>query len=391
MSDLFVINLPTKVYYGDQLDNNLASEVLRFGKNVMIVYGGQSVKRIGLLDRVRGLLEDAGCNVYEYSGIKPNPRHSQCEEAAEMCRQYSVDVVIGIGGGSVLDASKLIAAQRYHNGSAWDLVIRRDIPDKVLPVIAILTNAATGSETDGTAVITNEELHRKKGWKNPLLVPKVAFTDPTLTFSVNPYVTACGCADIFNHVLETYLSPNKGLYMLDTFMEGMMKTVVRYSVIAYQEPENYEARSNIMLASSWAINGFVRSGRPHVWPMHQMEHELSAFYDIPHGHGLAIIMPRYMRYVLNGETAHRFYQLGISVFGVDPKLSDMDAAQETITRLEDWLFNQLSLPSHLSDLGITAEHFQEMAASIKEFSGDPLGGFVPLKGNQIIDILNMCL
>ena len=391
MSDLFVINLPTKVYYGDQLENNLASEVLQYGKNVMIVYGGQSVKRIGLLARVKRLLEDAGCIVCEYAGIKPNPRHSQCEEAAEKCRAYGVDVIIGMGGGSVLDASKLIAAQRYHDGSAWNLVIKRDIPEKALPVIAILTNAATGSETDGTAVITNEDLHRKKGWKNPLLVPKAAFTDPTLTFSVNPYVTACGCADIFNHVLETYLSPNKGLYMLDTFMEGLMKTVVKYSVIACKEPDNYEARSNIMLASSWAINGFVRSGRPHVWPMHQMEHELSAFYDIPHGHGLAIIMPQYMRYVLNEKTAHRFYELGISVFGVDPKLSDLEAAEETIARLKDWLFNQLGLASHLSDLGITAEHFAEMAASIKEFSGDPLGGFVPLRGDQIIDILNMCL
>ena len=391
MSDLFTIEFPTKVYYGDQLDAHLASEVLKYGKKVLLVYGGQSVKKIGLYDKVVKILEDAGCTVSEYGGIKPNPRHSQCEEAADFCKQKDIEVILAIGGGSAIDAAKLIAVQRYYDGSAWDIVLGKYTPQQALPLLVILTNGATGSETDSTSVITNEQENRKKGWKSSLVYPKAAFTDPALTFSVSKYVTACGSADIFSHVLETYLSPTDGLYMLDTFMEGLMKSVVKYAPIALKEPDNYEARSNLMLASSWAINGFVRSGRRHIWPMHQMEHELSAYYDIAHGHGLAIIMPRYMEYVLNEKNVHRYYELGVNVFGVDPSLSDQEAARETINRFKKWLFEDLELASSLTELGINDEHFEDMSNSIMELHGDPLGGFVPLNREQIIDIYKMCL
>ncbi len=391
MSDLFTIQFPTKVYYGDQLDDHLAEEVMKYGKRVLLVYGGRSVIANGLLDRVKGILEKAGCETFEYGGVKANPRHTQCEEAADLCREKNIEVILPLGGGSVIDAGKLIAAQRFHDGSAWDILMRKSAPDKALPIIAILTNAATGSETDGTTVINNEEKNIKRSWKSPMIFPKVAFTDPALTFSVGKYTTASGCSDIFSHALETYLAPNKGLYLLDSFLEGLMKTVRIYAPIALQEPDNYEARSNIMLASSWAINGFFRSGKPHVWPMHQIQHELSAWYDISHGHGLAIIMPRYMRYVLNEQTAGRMYQFGKTVFDIEDGLDEITGATEAIEALENWLFNELGLEAHLSGLGITDEHFEQMADSILSMSGNPLGGFVPIGRQEIIDIYRMCL
>ena len=187
-----------------------------------------------------------------------------------------------------------------------------------MPIITVLTLAATGSEMNGTAVISNMETHQKKSVKSPLIVPKVSFLDPTLTYTVNKYQTACGSADILSHILETYFSRNTGLFMLDRVMEGLMKTVITYAKIAYKEPSNYEARANLMWTSSWAINGFARIDRqPNIWVFHMLEHQLSAFYDITHGLGLAILTPKYMKYALNEGNVDRYYELGINVFNID--------------------------------------------------------------------------
>ena len=248
----FIYNIPTKVYFGEnQLQKNLGQEIKKYGDKVLLVYGGGTIKKIGLYQDIIKELQNFNIEVYEFSGIEPNPRHTSINKAASICKEKDIDVILGIGGGSVIDSCKIIAAGRYYDGDIWDFVAKKAEIQKALPIITILTLAATGSEMNTTSVISNIETNEKKSVKSPLTLPKVSFLDPTITYSVNKYQTACGSCDILSHILETYFSRNNGLYMLDTVMEGLMKTVIKYSKIAYNQPKNYEAISNLIWASSW--------------------------------------------------------------------------------------------------------------------------------------------
>ena len=328
--------------------------------------------------------------VYEFSGIQPNPRHTAINDAIKICKDNNIDSILAVGGGSVIDSSKIIACGRYYDGDAWDIVMGKVQISRAMPIVTILTLSATGSEMNGTAVISNVDMNYKKGMKSPLLVPKVSFLDPTITYSVNKYQTACGSFDILSHILETYFSRNKGLYMLDTVMEGMMKTVIKYSKIAYNEPDNYEARANLMWASSWAINGFVRMDKqPNIWVGHLLEHQLSAFYDITHGLGLAILIPRYLRYALNENTIDRYYNFGVNVWNIDSSLPKMKVAKKSIRCLEKLLYEDLELTNNLSDLNIDSKNFEEMANRI--CNTGIIEGFVDLNKDDIINIFKECL
>ena len=262
--------------------------------------------------------------------------------------------------------------------------------EKCLPIIDILTLAATGSEMDCGGVISNPETKDKIGLLFPVMQPKVSFLDPTTTYSVSAYQTAAGSADIFNHIIEVYFNMNQDLYMLDTVMEGLMKTVIKYAPIAIKEPENYEARSNLMWTSSWAINGFIKGGKQQAWSCHPMEHELSAIYDITHGHGLAILTPRWLEYTLDERTVSKFYQYGINVWGIDSTLSKMEVAKKSIQMTSDFLFNKLGLKSTLTDLGIDDTNFKIMAKKAEKLGGT-MYGFKPLAAKDIEEIFRMCL
>lgn len=387
----FIYDVPTKVYFGEnQLENNLSKEIKKYGNKVLLVYGGGSIKRIGLYSKVIDELKNSEIEIYEFSGIEPNPRHTSINEAIKICKEKDIDVILAVGGGSVMDSAKLISAGKFYDGDCWDFVIKKAEVQKTLPLITIVTLAATGSEMNGTSVISNLETNEKKSVKNRLLVPKVSFLDPTLTYTVNNYQTACGSADILSHILETYFSKNCGLYMLDTVMEGLMKTVIKYAKIAYNEPENYEARANLMWASSWAINGFARMDKePNIWVGHLLEHQLSAFYDITHGLGLAILTPRYLRHTLNENTVNRFYQFGVNVFGIDSNLPKMEVAKKSIECLEHFLYKDLELIDNLTDLNIDNTNFEEMANRI--CGNGTVKGFIDINKEDVIEILNKCL
>ncbi len=387
----FIYEIPTKIYFGEnQLQGNLSQEIKKYGNKVLLVYGGGTIKKIGLYQEIIKELQDFNMEVYEFSGIEPNPRHTSINKAASICKEKDIDVILGVGGGSVIDSCKIIAAGRYYDGDIWDFLTKKAEIQKALPIITILTLSATGSEMNTNSIISNIETNEKKGVKSALTLPKVSFLDPTVTYSVNKYQTACGSCDILSHILETYFSRNNGLYMLDTVMEGLMKTVIKYSKIAYNEPENYEARANLMWASSWAINGFARMDRqPNIWVCHLLEHQLSAFYDITHGLGLAILTPRYLRYMLNENTVDRYYQFGVNVWNIDESLQKIEVAEKSIECLEKLLYKDLELTNNLSDLNIDERHFEEMANRI--CSNGIVEGFMDMDKEDIVKIFKDCL
>ena len=385
----FIYNIPTKVYFGENQLGNLGKEILAFGKRVLLTYGGGSIKRIGLYDRVLEELHSAGAEVFELSGIEPNPRIESVREGAKICKEQNIDVILAVGGGSTLDASKFMAAGACVEHDPWEFFGANAKPiERALPLITILTLSATGSEMDSGGVISNLTTGDKLGRLAPALQPKVSFLDPTLTYSVSKYQTACGAADIMSHIIEVYFNTQNDLYMLDTFMEGMLKTIVKYAPIAIAEPDNYEARANLMWTSSWAINGFINGGKRKAWSCHPMEHELSAIYDITHGLGLAILTPRWMEYCLDETTVDKYVQYGVNVFGIDAKMDKMDIAKESIRLTAEFMFNALGLQRTLSEVGIKREDYTLMAKKACRY-GD-IKGFKTLTPSDVERIFEMC-
>lgn len=389
METSFIYHLPTKVYFGPNQLQHLKSEVTKYGKRILLIYNGQYVKDSGLYQQVIEQLSDF--TVVEYTNIKSNPRHTDINEAIILCKNNQIDVLLTIGGGSAIDSAKAIGIGYYYEGDVWDLVLEPSKITGCLPIITILTIAATGSEMDAGAVISNKMTNEKIAFKYSEMLPKVSFMDPTLTFSVNSYQTACGCVDILSHILESYFSPNESLHMLDAIMESLVRTVISYGPIAYHNPSNYEARANLMWCASWAINDFIRSDKKHKWSMHPIEHELSAFYDITHGLGLAIVMPRWLRFVAKQKDLLKFKQLAIHCFGVGDYLKGEEYAEIVISKIEDYCYNLLGLPMNLSQLKIDDSHFEAMADKLTDNTGCYQGGYVKLYKSDILKILNDCL
>lgn len=385
----FVYNIPTKVYFGENQLSHLSEELKKFGSRVLMTYGGGSIKKMGLYDKVMDEMKKAGLEVFELSGIEPNPRIDSVRKGAQMCKEHKIDVLLAIGGGSTIDATKFMAAGACVDHDPWDFFNEKRAPiNEALPIVTILTLSATGSEMDTAAVISNPETNDKIGRLDPNVLPKVSFLDPTNTYSVSKYQTACGSVDIMSHIIEVYFNMEPDLFMLDCFMEGMLKTVVKYAPVAMQEPDNYEARANLMWTSSWAINGFINGGRAKAWSCHPMEHQLSAFYDITHGLGLAILTPRWMEYCLDETNVYKYVQFAVNVFGVDANQEPMTIAREGIQRLYDFFFKTLGLQSTLTELGIGEEHFAEMA--YKACGGKVLKGFKVLTQEDVVNIYKLC-
>ncbi|SHO42843.1 iron-containing alcohol dehydrogenase [Anaerocolumna xylanovorans] len=385
----FVYDIPTRVYFGENQLGNLGAELSKYGKKVLMTYGGGSIKKIGLYDKIVEEIQKAGLELFELSGIDPNPRVASVNAGADICKKEDIDVLLAVGGGSVLDCTKYIGAATYYDGDAWDILLQKVPVDNCLPVITVLTLAATGSEMDAGGVISNPETKDKIGLVFPVMQPKVSFLDPTTTYTVNKFHTACGAADMLNHILEVYFNMDQDLYMLDCVMEGLMKTIIKYAPVALEEPDNYEARANLMWTSTWAINGFVNGGKRQAWSCHPMEHELSAIYDITHGLGLAILTPRWMEYTLNETTVSKFYQFGTNVFGIDKNLAPMEVAKKSIEMISDFLFSTLGLQSTFTEIGIDETNFEIMAK--KACMDSVLPGFKPLNQQDIVNIFKMCL
>jgi hypothetical protein len=379
----------TNILFGKDRIANLHDVIKPFGGKVLLAYGGGSIKRIGLYDKVKELLSD--CEIHEISGIEPNPKLESVETGAKLCKEHGIEVILAVGGGSVIDCSKAIAAAALYDGEAWDLITGKATIERALPLIAIPTMAATGSEMDAGGVISNPETHEKRGFFSPYILPKASILDPTYSFTVPAFHTAAGSADILSHLLEQYFV-SKSTFMSDLLVESVMKTVIKYAPVAIAEPDNYEARAQLLWASNIADNATLCNGNGLcVFGVHAIEHELSAYYDIAHGAGLAILTPRWMRYVLekHPETvAPRFAHYARAVWGLEAE-NDTDLALKAIEVTEKFL-HSLPIPKSLEEAGIGMEHFSAMAEHCVAHEGVGYA-WIPLAKDDIIEILKMSL
>ncbi|GMA47993.1 iron-containing alcohol dehydrogenase [Tetragenococcus muriaticus] len=387
----FDFHVTTDIRFGKDRLSELSDVLNNFGKNVLLVYGGGSIKKSGLYDELYDQLNQNGNHVVELAGVDPNPRIETVQKGVQLCKENDVDVVLPVGGGSVIDCSKAIAASVFVSGDLWEnFVLKRNYEGPALPIVTVLTLAATGSEMNGTCVISNMDAQIKLGVHGKSLLPKVSFLDPTNTYSVNPYQTAAGSADILSHLIENYFNATPGTEVQDEIAEGLMKTVIKYLPVALDEPDNYTARANLMWASTLALNGLVGNGKKGSWSCHAMEHELSAFYDITHGVGLAIIIPRWMGHILDENTIPKFQRFAQEIWGVDEE-DPKRAAEIGIQRFYDFLAS-CGIPMTLPEVGIqTEEDLQEMAHRAVEHSSISTKGFVPLNEDDVESIYRACM
>ena len=382
----FTYNTPTKLIFGKGVIKNLPDVIAGFGKNVLLTYGGGSIKKMGLYDEVYKLLK--GFNIIELSGIEPNPKYDPSViTGAKLCKENNIDVILAVGGGSVLDCSKAISVCAKYDGEGWDLISGKVKAKASIPIVDIITLAATGSEYDMGCVISNTAINDKRGYLDELMFPAVSFLDPEYTYSVNKWQTACGTADAMNHVLEQFFaSPNSQFN--DGVMISALRSLMTNVKIALDNPEDYSARSELMYVCSWGCNGILANGAGYSgWPMHSIEHALSAYFDITHGAGLAIITPRWMKEILSERTVERFITLGTGLFGFDKNLPDMEMAGKVIDAFYHF-FESIGIPMHLGELGVKAEKIEEMAEHILENdSTNEPWMFAPLDKSALIRIL----
>lgn len=386
----FNYNIPTKVFFGKGKIEVLGKEIKKTGSRVLLAYGGGSIKKTGVYDDVVKELRENDIPYFELSGIEPNPRVTSVEKGVKICRDNNIDFILAVGGGSTIDCSKAIAASYYYNGNPWDLVIGDAKIEKVLPIGTVLTLSATGSEMDAGAVISNMETNQKYGFGHPGFFPKFSVLDPTYTYTVDKYQTASGVADIMSHTFESYFSNEKGAYLQDRISEAILKTCINYGHIALNNPENYESRANLMWASSLAINGLIRYGKNAIWSVHPLEHELSAYYDITHGVGLAILTPHWMEHVLNEDNLYKFVEYGVNVWNIDSSLADVEIAKLAINRTKEF-FESLGIPMTLRQVGIDEEKLEIMAKAVTDHNEGYVGNFKELGYNDILDIFNKAL
>ena len=384
----FNYSIPTKIFFGKDQINVLGSEIKNYGSRVLLVYGGGSIKKSGIYDKITEILKTNDISFWELPGVEPNPRVSSVRKGVQICRENEIDLILAVGGGSSIDCAKVIAASYYYEGDAWDIVLHPGKIKKVLPIATILTLAATGSEMNSGAVITNIDTNEKLATGHQDMAPKFSILDPTYTYTLPAKQTASGTADIISHIFEVYFSNTKEAYLQNRMAEAMLKTCIKYGKIAMKEPENYEARSNLMWTSSLAINGILSYGKETEWSVHAMEHELSAYYDITHGVGLAILTPHWMKYILNDSTLDKFVEYGVNVWGIDESGDKYKIANEAIEKTREY-FISLGIPTSLREVGINEEKLEEMAKQATRRG--KLGNFGVLDAEDVLSIFRSSL
>ncbi len=379
---------PTRLIFGDGVIAKLPKVMEGFGKKILMTYGAGSIKKIGLYDKVKELLADY--TIIELSDIQPNPKYDPSVlDGVRLCKEYDVDVILSVGGGSVLDCSKAIAAGACYDGDPWDLISYKVKAKAALPIVDILTLAATGSEYDCGGVISRTETNDKIGYMDHHLFPVVSFLDPRYTFTVNAKQTAAGCADAMNHVMEQYFTGDTTL-LNDGFCEAELKSLMENTRKCLADPSDYTARAEMMLCCTYGCNGILALGNSASgWPCHGMEHALSAYYDITHGEGLAIITPRWMKHILSDATVDRFAKYGVNVFGIDSTLDKFDIANKAIQATYDF-FESIGIPMHLRDVGIDESRLDEMAQHVADTEGLE-NAWVPLLKEDVLKIFEESL
>jgi alcohol dehydrogenase YqhD (iron-dependent ADH family) len=374
---------PTQILFGKGQLDHLAEEILKYGKKVLFLYGKGSIKKIGLYDAVARQLNEYAIPFVELGGVDPNPRISTVRAGAQICREQQVDFILAVGGGSTIDCAKAIAAAALYDGDPWDFWGRKVPIQAALAVGSVLTLSATGSEMNSGAVISNEDTLEKYGAGSDATFPRFSILDPTYTFSVSAHQTACGVVDMLTHVYEFYFSSVEGAYLTDALSEAVMRTGIHYGPIAMVEPENYEARANLMWASSMALNGVVKAGKIFDGFNHRTEHALSGIYDITHGVGLAILAPYWMEYVLGPETVQKLATFARNIWNVTGE-DPYPVAREGIRRTRQF-YNQLGMPERLSQVGIGADHLDEVVR--QSVGNQTLGSFKVLTAADVRQIL----
>ena len=389
--DNFTFYSPTYFVFGRGTENEAGHYVTRFGgTKVLIHYGGGSVKRSGLLDRVKASLEASDIPYIELGGAMPNPRSGLVYEGIDLCRKEGVDFILAVGGGSAIDSAKAIAAGVPYDGDFWDFYSKDMVITEALPVGTILTLAAAGSEGSSSSVITHEDGMLKRGASGDAIRPVFSILNPELTFTLPPEQTANGVADIMAHVFERYFTNTKDVEVTDRLCEAVLLTMIKEAPKAIKNPEDYGARANIMWAGMVAHNNLCGVGREQDWSSHGMEHELSALYDVAHGAGLAVMVPAWMKYVMKHDV-NRFAQIAVRVWGCHMDYANPEnTALEGIKRLEEF-WGSLGLPLNFRELGAREEDIPFMVKNIGLKEGEHLGNFVPLYNEDIEKIYRLAL
>ncbi len=384
----FIYHTPTRLIFGKDAIRSLASVLAPLGKRVLLTYGGGSIKKLGLYDKVMELLKDF--EITELAGIQPNPKYNPSVlEGVRLCKEKHIDVILSVGGGSVLDCSKAIAGGAKYAGEPWDLITNKVRTESALPIVDIMTLSATGSEYDACGVISRTETNDKLCYGSRHLFPVASFLDPTYTFSVSKKQTAAGCADAMNHTMEQYFAADTTL-LNDGFCESMFRSLIENTRLILKNPNDYTARAEFMLCCTYGCNGILSLGNSASgWPCHGMEHALSAYYDITHGEGLAIITPRWMEHILSEKTVDRFAKYGVNVFGIDPNQDKMAVAKQAIRATYDF-FAEIGIPMHLREVGIDESRIDEMAQHVADNEGLE-NGYVPLHKADIAAIFRASL
>lgn len=382
----FDYSLKTNILFGRDRILELKDIIESFGKNVLLVYGGKSIKKMGLYKQICDLLTDF--NIFEVANVQPNPRIDSVYQGIEICKENKIDVVLAVGGGSAMDCAKAIAVGAKYSGDIWKLIKEQISISDALPLVGVVTISASGSELAMGAVISNPETNEKIGFDSPWMQFNTVIMDPSYTTSVPKKHTAAGVIDIFSHLLEQYLTSND-TYLSNLLCESVMKTVIHYGPIAYQDPNNYEARAQLMWASSLANNGILSLGNQiYAFSVHGIEHELSAYYDIIHGIGLAIVTPNWMRYILNDQTVKKLARYGREIWQIQD-LDDYQTANQAIDMTAKFFYD-LNVPIKLSELKIDEHHFDQMAKQAVK-NGFLQYAWKPLDENDVKQILKMCL
>ncbi|UAY69688.1 iron-containing alcohol dehydrogenase [Bacillus paralicheniformis] len=382
---------PTKLIFGKGQLEQLRKELKEYGKNVLLVYGGGSIKKNGLYDEVTRVLKEEGADMHELSGVEPNPRLATVKKGIELCARHEIDFLLAVGGGSVIDCTKAIAAGAKYDGDPWDIFSKKTTAKDALPFGTILTLAATGSEMNPDSVITNWETNEKYVWGSDVTHPKFSILDPENTFSVPENQTVYGIVDMMSHVFEQYFHNVKNTPLQDRMCFSVLQTVIETAPKLLEDLQNYEHRETILYAGTIALNGTLQMGYFGDWASHTMEHAVSAVYDIPHAGGLAILFPNWMRYTLDTNVS-RFKALMLNMFDIDTEgKTDKDIALEGIDKLSAF-WTSLGAPSRFADYGIGEEKLDLIAnIAAKEIEHGGFANFQKLNKDDVLAILRASL
>lgn len=379
---------PTEVCFGRGTTDQVGGLVRKYGgKKVLIHYGGGSVIRSGLLDRVKKALEDSEIPYVELGGVVPNPHISKVYEGIELCRKENVNFLLAVGGGSVIDSTKAIGYGLANEGDVWDFFEHTRTAEACMPIGTILTIAAAGSEMSNSCVITKAEAAEKRAYDDDVSRPKFAIMDPELTMTLPDYQTACGCTDILMHTEERYFTNGGNMELTDRIAEALMRTVIENARILKKDPKNYDARAEIMWAGSLAHNGLTGCGNDGGdFASHMLEHEMGGMFDVAHGAGLAAIWPSWARYVYR-DCLPRFKRFALNVMGVEDKGTDEEIALAGIAAMEEF-YHAIGMPTNMRELGIqpTEEQIREMARSCVLATGGTIGSAKVLREEDMIEI-----